>query len=228
MFNLQLHAICSIFVPKLSKIETIMKKYIVSLVVLVSMMCAVTMNAQFRYGPMASVDFTDLKFRQDIVTIDPKMGTTVGIMGEKMFEGIGFGIDLGAFYSMKGATINLGEKKIWASEGYGAERCYLHYIQIPLNLRFKYTRLSGFEDYFAPFVFVGPSISILAAKSDIKALEYPFGEIGISMGGGLEVLRHWQVSYFYNWGMTYALKTQKLKDYSAKNRTWGIRVAYLF
>jgi hypothetical protein len=28
--------------------------------------------------------------------------------------------------------------------------------------------------------------------------------------------------------MTYALKTQKLKDYSAKNRTWGIRVAYLF
>ena len=82
LFNLQLHAICSIFVPKLSKIETIMKKYIVSLVVLVSMMCAVTMNAQFRYGPMASVDFTDLKFRQDIVTIDPKMGTTVGVMAE--------------------------------------------------------------------------------------------------------------------------------------------------
>ena len=110
-----------------------MKKYIVSLVVLVSMMCAVTMNAQFRYGPMASVDFTDLKFRQDIVTIDPKMGTTVGVMAEKMFDGFGFGIDLGAFYSMIGATINLGEKKICASEGYGAERCYLHYMQIPLN-----------------------------------------------------------------------------------------------
>ena len=205
-----------------------MKKYIVSLVVLVSVMCAVTSSAQFRYGPMASVCFTDLKFKQDIVSIDPKVAPSVGVMAEKMFEGIGFGVDLGAFYSMKGATINLGEKKIWASEGYGSERCFLHYLEIPLNLRFKYTRMNGFEDYFAPFVFVGPSLSLLMAHSNIKALEYPFGEVGLSIGGGLEVLRNWQVSYCYTWGMTYALKTRKLTDYSAENRTWSIRLAYLF
>lgn len=205
-----------------------MKKYILGLVVLVSMMCAITMNAQFRYGPMAGVNFSDLKFKQDIVSIDPEVGATVGVMGEKIFDGIGFGIDLGAFYSMKGATIHLGEKKIWASDGFGSERCYLHYLEIPLNLRFKYTRLNGFEDYCAPFVFAGPSFSFLLAHNDVKALEYPFGEISLSFGAGIEILRHWQVSYCYNMGTTYALKTRKLKDYSARNRTWSIRVAYLF
>ncbi len=205
-----------------------MKKYIVSLVVLMSIMCSVTLNAQLRYGPMAGINFTDLKFKQDIVTIDPETGASVGVVGEKIFPGIGFGIDLGAFYSMKGATIHLGEKKIWASDGFGTERCYLHYLEIPINLRFKYTRLNGFEDYCAPFVFAGPSFSFLMAKSDIKALEYPFGEISLSLGVGIEILRHWQISYSYNWGTTYALKTRKLKDYSAKNRTWSIRLAYLF
>ena len=77
-------------------------------------------------------------------------------------------------------------------------------------------------------MFAGPSFSFLLAHNDIKALEYPFGEISLSFGAGIEILRHWQVSYCYNMGTTYALKTRKLKDYSARNRTWSIRVAYLF
>ncbi len=156
------------------------------------------------------------------------MGATAGLATELMFPGIGFGVDAGVLYSMKGAGINLGEKEIWASQGYKNERSYLHYLEIPIHLRFKYTNLNGFEDIVAPFAFAGPSISVLVANNNIKALEYARGEFGLTVGLGFEIKHHWQISGSYNWGMTYALKTKLLDDFSARNRSWNIRLAYLF
>lgn len=210
-------------IPKLK-----MKKYIVSIVVMIAAVCAAGVNAQFRYGAAAGVTITDLKFKQDLITIDQSVGGSAGIVGEMMFPGIGFGIDLGLLYTQRGATLHLGERKIWESDGYGDERCYLHYVEIPINLRFKYTNLAGIEDYVAPFIFGGPAISFLAAKSDINALEYAGGELGLTAGFGLEIFKKWQVSGSYTWGMTYALKTKLLDDFSAKNRTWNVKVAYFF
>lgn len=37
------------------------------------------------------------------------------------------------------------------------------------------------EDYVAPFVFGGPSFSILAAHSNVKALKYAGGEMGLTV-----------------------------------------------
>ncbi|MBQ9077336.1 MAG: PorT family protein [Muribaculaceae bacterium] len=205
-----------------------MRRIIICLVVLATMIGAGSVHAQFRYGPVAGVDFTDLNFKQNLITVDESTGFSAGIMGEMMFPGIGFGLDIGLMYVQRGATLHLGEKRVWAYDGYGTERSYLHYVDIPLNLRFKYTRLNGIEDYVAPFVFGGPSLSFLVAHSSIHALEYARGEFGLSVGGGLEIMRNWQVSASYTWGMSYALKTRLLDDFSAKNRTLNIRLAYLF
>ena len=57
---------------------------------------------------------------------------------------------------------------------------------------------------------------------------YPTGELGLSCGGGFEVLRRWQVSVQYTWGMTYIIKTSQLENISARNRQWAVRVAYMF
>lgn len=203
-----------------------MKRIIACVIAVVAILGASNVNAQFRYGPIAGVDFTNLDFRQDLITIDKSTGFSAGVIGEMMFPGIGFGLDIGCMYVQRGATLHLGERRVWSYDGYGDERSYLHYIDIPLNLRFKYTRLNGIEDYVAPFVFGGPSLSLLVAHNDIKALEYAGGEFGLSVGGGFEILKRWQVSASYTWGMSYALKTRLLDDFSAKNRTWNIRVAY--
>ncbi len=205
-----------------------MKKILICFIIMASIIGAGYANAQFRYGPIVGVDFTNLEFRQDLITVDQSTGFSAGIIGEMMFPGIGFGLDIGAMYVQRGATLHLGEKKIWYSDGFGTERSYLHYLDIPLNLRFKYTRLGGIEDYVAPFVFGGPSLSVLFAHNSISALEYAGGEFGLSVGGGLEILRKWQISVSYTWGMSYALKTRLLDDFSAKNRTLNVRVAYLF
>lgn len=205
-----------------------MKKIITCLVIVAAIIGSGCAHAQFRYGPVAGVDFTNLKFRQDLITVDKSTGFSAGVLGEMMFPGIGFGLDMGLMYVQRGATLHLGEKKVWSYDGYGTERSYLHYLDIPFNLRFKYTRLNGIEDYVTPFVFGGPSLSLLFAHSSIHALEYAGGEFGLSVGGGVEIMKHWQASVSYTWGMSYALKTRLLDDFSAKNRTLNVRVAYLF
>lgn len=205
-----------------------MRKYIFTIVALLTLVSAHVANAQFRYGPMAGVSFNDLKFNQDIITVDSEIGPVVGLGTELMFPGLGFGIDAGILYNQKGATINFGEKEIWSSLGYGSERSRLHYIEIPINLRFKYTNLGGMEDYIAPFVFAGPEFSFLVAHNKIDALEYATATVGLTVGLGAEIFKNWQLSGGYTWGIAHAVKTRLLDGFCAYNRSWNIRLAYLF
>ena len=197
-------------------------------VAMVALCCGGEAEAQFRYGPSVGVDVTDLRFNQDLFTVDQGVGYQAGIMGEMMFPGIGFGIDIGLQYTQRGATLNLGERPLWSSLGYGRERAYLHYVDIPVDLRFKWTRMNGFESYLAPFVFGGPVFSFMAAHNDIEALEYPFCSLGLQCGVGFEICRRWQIQGAYQWGMTYAVRTKLLDDFSGRNSTWSVKVNYLF
>lgn len=185
-------------------------------------------KAQFRYGATVGLDVTNLHFNQELFTVDQSMGWQAGVQCELMFPGIGFGVDFGLLYTQRGATLHLGEQKVWATDGYQSPRSYLHYIEIPINLRFKWTKMNGFEEKVAPYVFGGPTVSILAAHNKIDALEYAGGDLGLQAGLGAELFQRWQVQASYTWGMTYSLKTVKLDNFSARNRTWSVRVVYMF
>lgn len=207
-----------------------MKRQIVKLLATLVIMAAsgLAANAQFRYAAIVGGEHTNLKFKQNLVTISPTLGYQAGVQGEMMFPGLGFGMDLGLLYNQLGAKVNLGERKIWASQGYGDERMMLHYLQIPLHLRFKWTRMNGIEDIIAPFVYGGPDFDILLGHNKCDAFEYAGGDLSLSVGGGVELYKRWQLSFTYCWGMTYALKTVLLDNYSARNRYWNIRLAYFF
>lgn len=174
------------------------------------------------------VTLNRLVFKQDLVDVTQQVGYMAGIQGELMFPGIGVGIDLGLLYNQQGAMVKLGQKEIWASEGYGSERVYLHNIQIPVHLRFKYTRLNGIEDKIAPIVFGGPEFNIQVAHGRCDAFKYSGGDLGLTAGVGAELFRRWQVTGSYTWGMSYALKTKLLDDFSAQSRQWTVKVAYFF
>ena len=51
--------------------------------------------AQFRAAGVAGVNISTLNFSQDLVPVKSSVGYQAGILGELMFPGIGFGIDLG-------------------------------------------------------------------------------------------------------------------------------------
>lgn len=159
-----------------------------------------------------------------------------GVTGELMFPGIGFGVDFSAIYAIQGAKLHLGDKEIWASDGFGNQRAYLHTLSIPLNVRFKWTRMNGIEDWVAPFVFGGPVFDFTFAHGGLKSklpdiddpMKYAVGAIGLQCGFGLEIRKRWQIQGSYVWGMTYAIKAVKLTDFSARERYWTVRATYFF
>ena len=88
----------------------------------------VSVKAEFRYGPIIGGGISNLHFKQDLVDIKKVPSFSAGVLGEMMFAGIGFGMDLGLKYEMRGAKMDLGSKPMWADQGYGNERYYMHYL----------------------------------------------------------------------------------------------------
>lgn len=203
-------------------------KKIFSIIVLMTAFFSFNAAAQFRYGPTVGVDFTNLKFKQSLFTVDKSTAYQAGVQCEVMFPGIGFGIDFAGLYQQMGATLHFGERKVWSSQGFGTHRAYLHYLSIPLNLRFKWTRMNGLEDYIAPYVFGGPALSFMLGHSHVEPLEYTTADLALQVGFGLEVMKDWQIQGSYTWGMTYAVRTKILDDFSAKNRMWSVRLIRYF
>ncbi len=185
-------------------------------------------SAEFRWGPTAGVNISNLYWKQDLIGNHTLCGPQVGILGELMIPGIGFGIDMALKYQMHGATVDFGQREVWASDGIENQKLWLHTLQLPINLRFKWTRMNGLEQYVAPFAYAGPVFQFNLAHSNCKAIEMPVGTVGIQFGIGGEFLEHIQLSAGYLWGVTYEMRTIKLDNFSARSQGWQINLAYLF
>ena len=195
---------------------------------LLSMAAWQNTQARMRWGATAGVTVNKLHFKQDLISIGNTVGYEAGVIGEVIFPGIGVGVDLGLMYNQQGAMVNLGQKTIWSSLGYGNEHVYIHNINIPVHLRLKYTRLNGFEEKIAPIVFGGPEFDIQVAHGKCKAFEYSGGDLGLTVGLGAEFWKKWQLTASYTWGMTYVLKTRLLDQFSAQSRQWAVNISYFF
>lgn len=204
-----------------------MKRKLIVLILLITTAVS-TINAEFRWGPTAGINVSSLFWKQKLITTDQTCGFNAGIMGELMIPGIGFGVDFGLRYSYRGAKVHFGEKEIWSSSGYGTENVMFHTLQLPVNLRFKWTRMEGLEHYIAPFVYGGPLFNFNLSVKDVPAIEYPFGSVGLQCGLGFELLERYQISAGYLWGVSYDCRTIKLDNFSARTQGWQVNVAVLF
>lgn len=202
-----------------------MKRILLSLLLVFTFFTA---SAEFRWGPTAGINISTLHWTQKLATTKHTVGVNAGLMGEIMIPGIGFGIDFGLKYAMHGAKVNFGEQYVWASDGFGNENINIHTLQIPLNLRFKWTRMNGTERIAAPFVYAGPVFTFNLATSKLDCIEHPAGSFGLQCGIGGEFIEHLQLSVGYLWGMSYDVRTVKLDNFSARNQGWQVNLAWLF
>ncbi len=198
------------------------------LILTVILATALTASAEFRWGPTAGVNFSTFHWKQKLTTTKGLTGGQVGVLGELMIPGIGFGIDMGLRYNAHGANVNFGDFPVWSSDGIKNQDVWMHVIEVPFNLKFKWTRMNGFEQYLAPFVFGGPVFSFNVATNKQPALEHPGAYVSMQCGAGVELWEHYQVSAGYSWGISYEIRTVKLDNYSAQPRGWFINLAYLF
>lgn len=185
-------------------------------------------EAAFRWGPTAGINVSTLHWKQKLLETSQTVGAQAGIMGELMIPGIGFGVDFGLKYSMQGAKVNFGQYPVWSVSGYGDENVIIHTLEIPLDLRFKWTRMDGLEDIVAPFAYAGPAFTFNLGDNNIGALEYPAGYLALRCGLGLEFIKKIQLSAGYTWGVSYITRTVKLDNLSAQPRSWNIALTYLF
>lgn len=185
-------------------------------------------SAKFRCGPTVGANFSRYYWTQSLFESSQLAGFSAGLQCEVMIPGIGFGIDFGLKYANRGGQCNFSEQKIWASQGIGDTDLRMHTVQIPLNLRFKYTRLNGVENYVAPFAFAGPQFNFNVASTKCDAVKRAGASVGIECGLGVELFKRYQLSAGYVWDVTYDTETRKLDEFSAHLQGWMIDFAVLF
>ncbi len=180
-----------------------------------------------RWGITAGANFNEIHFKQhDIVPVSRMCGPQVGVTGEMNFGGIGFGVDGSLLYTLKQGKVNYGDRTMWTAVGAGKETVSMHYIDVPLHLKFKYNRLGGLETSFMPLVYVGPQFSFLPFASHKDLNSYPPVNVYLDMGVGCEIVERLQIRGGYNFSIGQSFHTKLLDENVAKNRAWYVNLTW--
>lgn len=196
---------------------------------LLATLCAQA-QPQRRWGITVGGNYNEIHFKQsDIFQSDRMFGPSVGITGDMMIPGIGFGVDGSILYTMRQGKVHFGDKIAWSSLGIENQTVRLHYIDVPLNLKFRYSNLGGLESTLMPFIYAGPTFSFLAGHNNVDdALEYTTVNVLLHAGIGVELFNKVQLSGGFSFSVGQNLRTKLLDEHVAKHRTWFVQATYFF
>jgi hypothetical protein len=204
-----------------------MKKIILFITTLLIATAAASGQTTSRWGITAGATINEVHFKQhDIVPSKRAVGPQLGVTGEMNFSGIGFGVEGSLLYTLKQGKVNYGERTIWESQGFGDEMVSMHYLDVPLHLKFKYNRLGGAESTIMPMVFVGPQFSFLMHGNHGNINKYSPVSVYLDMGLGCELMERVQLRGGYNFSIGQSFHTKMLDENVAKNRTWYFNVTW--
>lgn len=204
-----------------------MKKIILFITTLLIASAAASGQTTSRWGITAGATINEVHFKQhDIVPSKRAVGPQLGVTGEMNFSGIGFGVEGSLLYSLKQGKVNYGERTVWESQGFGDEMVSMHYLDVPLHLKFKYNRLGGAESTIMPMVFVGPQFSFLMHGNHGDINKYSPVSVYLDMGLGCELMERVQLRGGYNFSIGQSFHTKMLDENVAKNRTWYFNVTW--
>ena len=204
-----------------------MKKIILFITTLLIATAAASGQTTSRWGITAGATINEVHFKQhDIVPSKRAVGPQVGVTGEMNFSGIGFGVEGSLLYTLKQGKVNYGERTVWSTLGAGNETVSMHYLDVPLHLKFKYNRLGGAESTIMPMVFVGPQFSFLMHGNHGDINKYSPVSVYLDMGLGCELMERVQLRGGYNFSIGQSFHTKMLDENVAKNRTWYFNVTW--
>ena len=209
-----------------------MRNHLKHILVIVALLCALSSVAQpiRRWGVTVGGNYNEIHFKQtDIFESDRMFGPSIGVTGDMIIPGIGFCVDGSILYTMRQGRLHLGDKKIWSSLGIETQTARQHYIDVPLNLKFRYSRLGGLESTIMPFIYAGPTFSFLVGHNKVDdALRYTTVNVLLHAGIGIELFNKVQVSGGYCFSVGQNLGTKLLDDHVAKHRSWFVQATYFF
>lgn len=171
---------------------------------------------------------------------DPKVGHTVGYIGEYMLPGCaGTFVNFGFDYSMLGnsqpgyviSTPNPDDPDNPIIDEFAAEKLRLHYFSIPLHVGYRYNVLENFGLYadFGPYFGLG--IAGKYSESNFKYFKKNEGDAnrfdcGLGFRVGAEYNDHLSLTFGFNWGLMKHYDVVNGKD--PKNFASTITLGYRF
>lgn len=189
-------------------------KKILSLALLMLMLGTYSVSAQLAFGIKGGLNISKVHFDEELINQNNITGFQIGPMIDFTVPILGIGMDAAVLYSQKGIEQN-------------SESLKTDYLDVPVNLKWKFG-LPVVKGYltagpYASFRIGGDKIWNVVDQQ-IKAKN--FGT-GLNFGAGVEIVKHLQVGFNYELGLTNAYSsTGDAGD--GKNRGWSITAAILF
>lgn len=194
----------------------------VKAILVVMLICAwqnVAAQASFGFRAGANVS----KMKTHVLGTDNRGGFFMGAVLEVKIPVIPFGFDLGAFYDIRRA-------KVFNPDNGTFMRSNMQYASLPFNVRCPINL--GKHLQFAAST--GPQCDFAIGKKNILAENFRMHDATWSwnFGGSVRILKHYQVGYTYNVGITRVasiLPHANIPSSSAlRNNTHQVYMTYFF
>lgn len=207
-----------------------MKKNILGLAVFVAaFVFAMPSQAQVKFGVKAGLNLNSVSIKDVKSTLDAnnRAGFFAGATADVTIPLLGFGADASLLYD---------NKRLSLSNEDGTDSKTLHYISLPINV--KYTL--GFSSLVSAYVATGPQFSWNVGSKNWSPAHIKQGwelkksEFSWNIGLGATFIDHVRIGYNYNIGIGDTAKATLLGTATQavtgklKNNTHQISVAYIF
>ncbi|MBR5843270.1 MAG: PorT family protein [Bacteroidaceae bacterium] len=226
-----------------------MKKLLVIVMVVASILVAPMAQAEFRFGVKAGANISNFIVEGENPKLDFENASLANFTGGLSLEWIiwgGLGFDAGVMYTAKGTEYKVGDDLLSGiyTELLGTEslmKATVHYIEVPINLKYR-LEIPVVKDIIIPFVYAGPSFAFKVGqdvsfgnniledtKVDFSNIDY-----ALNVGLGVELFKHLNVAAQYGWGMGKVADTdmeilgQKIEGLDMKSGVWTVTVGWMF
>ena len=178
-----------------------MNRKSISIAIFLSLIFVFSTQAGLKIGLKAGVNDVNARLSGDYVKnlkVDDLVGVQVGPILE--FVPLGLGFDVALLYSNEGFKIADATIESVTTE---AREYRLHQLLIPLNLKYKLPVIPKVVSVFAT---AGPSLRFQLGdnlKDQLKDQyeKKTFG-VGLNVGLGVEVIKHLQLGFNWQWSLT--------------------------
>ena len=187
---------------------------------------ASTGYAQLRFGLRGEVGLNKATFSRDALDVENLNTFKIGPTLEFMFP-MDFGVEASLLYNNSKMDVEY----LSETEGSGMRQdieATNHYLDIPINIKYKYGLMLPIKIYaaagpYARIHIAGDDIKFSDVTEDIKAKSF---EAGINLGLGLELFRKLAVGVNYGIPLTdnYSVSKPEWKDaFNNKDGIWSIQ-----
>lgn len=190
------------------------------LALLAIMALSLPASAQVRFGVRGGLTLGELRFDRDVIDSDNRVGYTAGLLLDANIPVVGLGAEVSVMYAHRDNRLTDGLRTYRRD-----------YIDIPVYARYRLS-IPKLERVFAPYVFTGPSISILFSENAPRDFNNSKAYLSWDVGGGMDLFYHLRLSASYGIGITKAMECinheYKGDKVNGKDRYWTISAAYMF